>query len=123
MPQMAILVIEDPSQVDAVVRAWLEAGVSGLTLLDSSGWTGRIGRRGLRDDLPLFPSARLLLRGRERSSRTIFSVVGDDFDIDALVAKTESLLGPLDEPDSGILIVLPVAKVAGLQPAPPTAED
>lgn len=116
MPQMAILVIDDPAQVDAVVRSWIEAGISGLTILDSSGWASMMEDVGLLDDVPLFPSTRSILRGREATNRTIFSVIPDDFEIDRLVAKTEEHLGPLDQPHTGILIVLPITKVVGLQP-------
>jgi hypothetical protein len=114
MPKMILQVVDDPGLVDDVVRVWIDAGVSGLTIMDSSGWTRRLGKRGLRDDIPLFPSSRKLLMGRERNNRTIFSVVNDDFDIDDLIRRTEEILGPLDAPDSGILLVLPVTRAIGL---------
>jgi nitrogen regulatory protein P-II 1 len=116
MPKLVYLVIQDPSKVDEVICAWVDAGVSGLTVLDSSGWTRRSYNQGARDDLPLFPSIRMILRGREFRNRTIFSVVPDTFDLDALIAATEMIIGDLIGPGTGILFVLPLERVVGLQP-------
>lgn len=115
MPQLICLVVNDPLKVDEVVQIWVDKGVSGLTILDSSGWAGRMGKRVLADDVPLFPSIRGLLRGRERTNRTLFSVVPDGWDVDDLIEATEGVLGPLDDPDTGILFVLPVSVVKGLK--------
>lgn len=116
MPKLVYLVIQDPSKVDEVVCAWVEAGVAGLTVLDSSGWTKRAYDQGPRDDLPLFPSLRMILRGREFRNRTIFSVVHDEFDLDALIEATEKIIGDLAGPDTGILFVLSLERAVGLQP-------
>lgn len=115
MPHMVNLVLHDPGMTDEVVHAWLESGVLGITLLDSSGLARRVGERDLRDDLPLFPSLRSLLSTPERNSRLLFSVVPDDFDLHRLIQATERVLGPLSAPDSGILFVVPVTHTAGLR--------
>lgn len=123
MPQLVSLVVHDPGRVDAIVRAWLEAGVTGMTLLDSSGLGRHMREHDLRDDLPLFPSMRKLLEGAEHHSRLLFSVVPDDFDLERLIEATEDVLGPLDRPDSGILFVIPVTRAVGLQPYPSRLES
>lgn len=115
MAQLVLLVVHDPANVDAVVDAWLAAGVTGMTLLDSSGLAGQEQARNLRNDVPLMPSVRSLLRGMETRSRTVFSIVADDFDLDQLVDETETVLGPLENDANGILFVLPVSRVEGLQ--------
>jgi nitrogen regulatory protein PII len=115
VPQLIVLVVHDPTKADEVGEAWVEAGVTGLTLLDSSGWEMRAKSHGVPDDLPLFPSMRRFLRGDEEASRLLFSVVGDDFDLEPLIRATEGVLGPLAEPDSGILFVVPVTQARGLR--------
>lgn len=124
MPQLVMLVVHDPGNVDSVIDGWLKAGVTGMTLLDSSGLAQQEQQRNLRDDIPLLPSVRTLLRGMETRSRTLFSLVADDFDVDALVEETEAVLGPLESEGNGILFVLPVSRVEGLQvrPGPPPFE-
>jgi hypothetical protein len=115
MPQWVHLILHDPGRVDEVVNAWLELGISGITLLDSSGLARQLGERDLRDDLPMFPSLRSLLSVPERNSRLVFSVVPDDFDLDRLITATERVLGPLRAPDSGILFVVPVTRTVGVR--------
>jgi nitrogen regulatory protein PII len=115
MSQLIVLVIHDPAQVDDVIHAWVEAGVGGLTIFDSSGLAQRVQGPAIRDDLPLFPSLRSVMRGQEAASRTVFSVVPDDFDVDRLVQSAEAVIGSLDDDHSGILFVVPVSRVVGLQ--------
>lgn len=116
MAQLIVVVIHNPNNVDAVVRKWVDLGVTGMTIIDSSGWTSEVGSRELRDDLPLLPSLRTILRSTEERSRTLFSVLPEEFPVDDLVQATEAIIGPLDEPETGILFVLPVSRVFGLQP-------
>lgn len=117
MPQMINLVVFDPGKMDDVIHAWMEAGVTGMTLLDTTGYLHHLQEaHHMRDDVPLFPSVRRLMRGTEEHSRMIFSIVPDDFDIDAVVQATERVLGPLEDPGNGILFILPVTKVVGLRP-------
>lgn len=114
MAELIVLVLDDPDKTEDVLAAWVAVGVSGVTILDSAGLRHKLGRRGLRDDLPLFPSLEDLLRSREEPHRTLFAVVPDGFDRDALVAATEEITGALDEPDTGILFVIPVIHAWGL---------
>ncbi len=116
MAQMVNLVVYDLSKIDAVIHAWVEAGVTGLTLVDSSGWAENLEERHLRDDMPLFPSVRRLLQEHESNSRTLYSIVSDTFDLDGLIAATEDVIGRLDEHNTGILFVLPVSRTVGLKP-------
>jgi len=115
VPQLIVLVVHDPTKADEVGQAWVDAGVTGLTLLDSAGWAMRSESHGVPDDLPLFPSMRRFMRGDEEASRLLFSVVGDDFDLDRVIQASEGVLGPLAEPDSGILFVVPVTHTRGLR--------
>jgi nitrogen regulatory protein P-II 1 len=97
-----------------VVNAWLEGGVSGLTLLDTAGLGHEFAKHGARSDVPFLPSLESLLRVREEHSRTLFSVVPDGFDVDALIAATEVITGSLDQPDTGILFTSSVTRARGL---------
>ena len=114
MAELVVLVLDNPDRAEDVLTAWLEVGISGATILDSAGLRYKIGRRNMRDDLPLIPSLRDLLQGREEPHCTLFAVVPDGFDLDGLVAATEGITGPLEEPDTGILFVIPVTRVWGL---------
>jgi nitrogen regulatory protein P-II 1 len=124
--QLIGMVVHDPAQVDEVLHAWIDSGVTGLTVLDSSGLAHHMLHHGMRDDLPLMPSVRKMLKGAEHYNRTIFSIVDDGFDVDRLIAATEKITGPLTNPDTGILFVVPLARVLGISGPvggrPPSAE-
>ena len=62
MAYLVVLVLDDPDLRDGLLDAWERAGARGVTILESSG-IGRVRRAALRDDTPLLPSLRNLLRG------------------------------------------------------------
>jgi hypothetical protein len=82
-------------------------------VLESSG-LARLAAEYGRDDLPLFPGLRNFLREREVRHRTLFTVLVDEIDLNAFFDATESVVGPLDAPGSGIIVALPVLAVRGL---------
>lgn len=111
MPHLVILVVDQIEHAPSVIEAWQTAGVSGLTIHESTG----MGRALLyRDDLPLLPSLRTLFESEENTNRTFWAVVDDNFDLDGLFDATEAILGPLDAPHTGIMLTVPVGKVRGL---------
>lgn len=115
MPTMVVLVLDNVDRLEDVLTAWWEAGAPGVTILESSGAARYLERHGVRDDVPLFPSLSSLLGHREIHHRTLFAVVPDGFAIDKLFDATEAVLGPLEQPESGILFALPVLKARGHQ--------
>ena|SRR5579859_256403 len=111
MPVLLIAVIDDAARIWDVIDAWERVGVHNATILDS---TGLHRARGLREDLPLFPSVHDLLQ-TEGHHRTLWSVLPDGVDPEAVVRVTEEVVGSLDEPRRGILFTVPVLKVWGLR--------
>jgi hypothetical protein len=108
-----VFVLNDPEKCDRLLSAWEEAGVLGATIMHSTG-LGRLRGSGWMDDLPLFPSLEVFTEHEEDFSRTIFTVVDSESGVDRLVAATEGVVGALTQPDTGFLVVLPVARVYGL---------
>lgn len=113
MSFMVVLIVDDPDNAPGVMTAWEEVGVTGITILESSG-LGRIRQAaGLRDDMPLIPSLRDLLEGDETHHRTLFSVVKTQEEVDAMIAAAEREIGNLEEGHTGFLFVIPVLQVVG----------
>lgn len=116
MPKCVVLILTKLDRLHDVIKAWESLGIPGMTMIDTIGmaslrtWVGR-------EDVPLIPSMRSILESEELtfSHRTIFSVVPDDFDLEKLIEETEKITGPLDEPESGFLFVLPVLMARGLK--------
>ncbi len=111
MPSMVILVLYSLEHFERVVDAWRDAGAPAVTILDSVG-TRELEEQGRRDDLPLMPSIRDLLRSDDAPRKTIFTVLGDKL-VDDIIKATEEVMGDLREPHKGILVVLPVTKIVG----------
>jgi len=114
MAYLLVLIVDDIDKCPAIFDAWEEIGITGITILESTG-LGRIRKAfGYRDDLPLMPSIRNLLQSREEHHRTLLTLINEEALIDQAIAATESVLGPLEEPHKGIIFVLPVLRVVGI---------
>ena len=113
MPWLIVLVLDDPDRCRDILDAWEVAGAPGVTILDSSG-LGRVRRAGIRDDVPLMPSVIDLFRRQEDHHRTLFSVVKDQSQVEAIAQATQAIIGELDRGHTGLLFVVPVSQVYGL---------
>jgi nitrogen regulatory protein PII len=122
MVYLVALVLDDPGKCSDILDAWEAAGANGITILESTG-LGRVRRAVLRDDLPLMPSLQELLRCEESSHRTLFSVVEGQDKVDALVRTTQTIIGDLSQPHTGLLFVVPLLQVFGVHKAEPAPAD
>lgn len=113
MPSLVVLVLYDLRHFEDLVAAWRDAGTSGVTILESVG-ARELEERAARDDLPLMPTLRDLLRGDEATRKTFLAVVADE-GVEPLIKATEEVTGDLSEPDKGILFVMPVTRVVGMR--------
>lgn len=112
MSYLVVLVVDDIEQCPAILDAWEEAGVLGVTLLASTG-LGRIRKAGLRDDMPLLPRLSDLFEKEEVQHRTLFSVVESQELVDKMAAVVKQIVGDLDDPHTGFMFVMPVSQVIG----------
>jgi nitrogen regulatory protein P-II 1 len=111
---LVVFILDDPTWCSGILDAWESVGVTGITILESSG-LGRIRKAALREDLPLMSTFSEVLKHQETSHRTLFSVVKGQDLVDRIVEVTEEAVGDLDEEDNGFLFVLPVSQVHGLR--------
>lgn len=111
---MVMLILDDLDQAPAVLNAWEEAGVHGMTIMESTG-LGRMKKHfGYRDDLPLMPSLSKLMGTREERHRTIFTVTDDEALVNKLIEVTQGVCGNLNAPNKGVIFVLPVLRAIGI---------
>jgi nitrogen regulatory protein PII len=114
MYKMIVLVLDDVERLSEIVDAWVEAGVTGVTILNSAG-IGRSRHNALlRDDVPMMPSINSLLKTREEQHRTMFALVDNTVVIDDIVRATQDIVGDLTGPNRGVLFVLPVSTAIGI---------
>lgn len=111
---MILFILNDPDQCQTMLKAWDEAGAPGVTVLYSTG-LGRVrAKLGLNDDLPLMPSLEDFFQEEENMHRTFISIVRERMVVDRIIQATESVLGDLNQPNTGILVILPVLEAYGL---------
>jgi nitrogen regulatory protein PII len=113
MSFLVVLIVDDPEDYPDILTAWEGAGVTGVTILESSG-LGRFRQAGMRENLPLKPSLHDFEEGQETHHRTLLSVVDSQEKVNSMVAIAKKQLGNLNEPHSGFLFVVPVLEAYGL---------
>ncbi len=113
MSYLVILVVDNPENVPAILDSWEQAGVPGVTILNSSG-LGRLRRHALREDISIMPSLEDLLARDEVRHRTLLSAVDDRQLVDRMIAAAQEVIGNLEDPHTGVLFVVPVLEIHGL---------
>lgn len=111
---LVLFVLNDTSLLNQVLDAWESTGITGVTIMPSTG-IARVKQNGaLRDDLPIMPSLEDLVDHLENTNRTLFTLVNDRAQADQVIEATQSITGNLDSPHTGIIAVLPVEQIIGL---------
>lgn len=107
---LLVMVLDDVSQLNDVLAAWTEAGVPGITILESNG-VNRVLQRQAPE--AAFAGFGQIFGGGLVGHNTIFSVI-DDLEVgERAVAATEKVVGNLKRPHTGIIFALPIAQVWG----------
>ena len=108
---LLMMVLDDTGRLNDVLQAWEEAGVPGVTILESTGLARALARNHAY-------KAEATADDSSASGRvghpTLFAVV-DDIDVAARVAdRVQAILGDLNNPNTGILFLVPVLAAWGL---------
>lgn len=108
---MLVMVLDDPTRLNDVLVAWEAAGVDGVTILESTGLQRVLKRRASN---PAFAGFATVFGTGRVGHNTLFAVIESLATAEAVVAQTESVLGSLDKPNTGIVFALPVAQSWGV---------
>jgi nitrogen regulatory protein PII len=111
---LILFVLDNPEKLEELLDAWEAAGTKGATVLVSTGMH-RISEGAIRDDIPLMPGLDDFYKRVEDYHRTLFTIVKDDDVLDKIVEATQKVVGDLNKPKTGILVVMPTAQVYGLE--------
>ncbi len=114
------IILDDLERLPSLLASWREIGV-GATLVESqggfrvAGWLDRVGLGGLNR----------VLRGQGlHAQRLVLSLIQEDDLLEQAVARAEQILEGFHRPRSGILFVLPVGRILGLdKPLAPEMQD
>ena len=115
MIHLLIVILDDLERMPALLQAWQAIGLPGATILQSAGvyrtttWLSRVGLGAIDR----------LFEADEVRRRTMLVAVDDDALLAQAIGEAERVVGGFDRPDSGLLLVLPVAQVRGLHKVQP----
>ncbi len=109
---MVMLILDDPNRLDEVLRAWEALGVSGATIVESTGVNRR--RRARQVGASFMAGINRLTGEDDEGHFTLFVIVEDEAMARACLSAVEGIVGDLDGPDTGVLAVWPLAFVKGV---------
>jgi len=109
--KLLVFILNNEEYLEEVLEAYVEAGVTGATILDSEGM-GRF----LAYEVPLFADFKDFMKGNRPYNKTILSVIRKEEIIETLKTLLDDKVGDLSGPGTGIMFTLPVDWVSGLVP-------
>ena len=111
--QMIMFVLDDPDLLDQVLEACYESGVTGATIMESTGLHWRRKRVAMRysfDNAPL----------EETGNYTLFAMVANEAIAEDCLRAVEQVVGNLDNANTGVFASWPLSVVKGIPPIKPS---
>jgi hypothetical protein len=105
---MILCVIDQPEHLTPVLQAWQRNGLSGVTILESSG----LHRLSQHTHVPMrytFGDAE-----QERGNNTLLAVVDKEETIQRCLEITETIVGDFNGPNTGIFVAWPLGFAKGV---------
>lgn len=112
---MIMFVLDDIQFSDAILNAWSEMGISGATIIESSGL-----HRHLKKIIPMryaFNSG----ESEETGNLTFFVMVETEKMVKTCLEAIEKIVGDLNQPNTGIFSAWPLSIIKGI-PGPEQKE-
>ena len=117
---MIMFVLDDANKLDKLLEGWYEVGIRGVTIAESTGFHRR---QVQRSKLHLTFLIEPISVGSEKGNLTLFTVVENEFMIQACISKTEEIVGPLEGPNTGVLMAWPLQVVKGFPKSNPEGDQ
>lgn len=109
---MVLFVLDDPALLDDVLEAWEAIGVSGVTIIESTGINRR--RRAQAVGTMFMAGINRLMSGPEESHYTLLTIVKGEHVVRQCLEAAEMIVGDLSQPNSGVLAAWPLSVVKGV---------
>ena len=109
---MVMFVLDDPDMLDKVLDAWNEIQVSGVTIVESTGINRRAKARQV--GAPFMAGINRMMGSVMEGHYTLFAIVKGEQMVSSCIAAAESVVGDLNQPNSGVLAAWPLSNVKGV---------
>ncbi len=117
---MILFVLDNPDFLDDVLDAWEEIGVTGVTIIESTGISRY--RRAKQIGTPLMAGLNRVMTSREEGHLTLLTIVMEENKVQQCIDAAERIVGNLSEPNTGVLAAWPLAVVKGVLDSSPKRE-
>lgn len=108
---LLIMVVDDVAHLNDVLQAWIEAGVQGVTVLESTG-VNRVLERAQPQSM--FMGFSQIFGAGRVGHNTLFAVIDSLEVAETAVEATEAVVGDLMQPHTGIVFAIPIAQTWGM---------
>jgi len=105
---LLVLILNREEFLDEVLEAFVEAGITGATIIDSVGMGHTLAYR-----IPIFAGLRKSIKTSDYN-KMIFSVVQSDETLKQVIALLEEIID-FDVPGTGLLFVVPITFIKGIR--------
>lgn len=109
---MLMFVLDNPDYLDEVLDAWEEIGVSGVTIVESTGITRY--RQAKLVGTNLMAGINRLMNSAEEGHYTLFTIVKGEAVVRQCIEASEKIVGNLLDPNTGVLAAWPLSIVKGV---------
>ena len=97
-------VIENEDLLDELITGWMDLGVTGATVIETTGALQLITQH-----IPIFAGLRSLTSGGGRHNKTIFTAINTDDLLNTAVSFLENLCAETGKPHQGVYFVTPLS--------------
>jgi hypothetical protein len=105
-----LLVLNDETKLEPLLKTYLVNDVRGCTIFDSKGMTHQILEND--GDPSHFAAIRNLIVPGRSNSKTLL-IIGSEAEIQRVVTLTLEIVGDLNKPDTGFMVTFPIAQIYG----------
>jgi len=109
---LVMFILDNPELLDRVLDAWDAIGVSGVTIIESTGINRRKAARMV--GAPFMAGINRLLTSSQENHFTLFTIVKGEPMVRECIRTVEEVVGNLNEPNTGALASWPLSLVAGV---------
>ena len=109
--KLMVLILNKVDSLDYFLEGLAAAGIGGATIIESAGLAMTLSKL---DSSFLSASFRGIFSNGDEDNRTIISVTKDD-QLDLVRKVIYTTIGPLSQPNTGILFTVPIDYVEGLK--------
>ncbi|MBQ8883319.1 MAG: hypothetical protein IJ031_01800 [Oscillospiraceae bacterium] len=107
--KLMVFILNKVESLDFFLEGLAAAGISGATIIESAGLAMTLSKL---DSSFLSASLRAIFSNGNEDNRTILSVIRED-QLDTVRKVIYTTIGPLSEPNTGILFTVPIDYVEG----------